>query len=61
MSSEPMTQPATKSKGGRPVGYKPQPKVNKTPAGIEMTLEGDFILIKIPKKSLTRKLLSELM
>jgi len=59
MSTEP--QPAIKSKGGRPVGFKPQPKVNKSPVGIEMTLEGEFVLIKIPKKSLTRKLLAELM
>ena len=56
--SEEVKEPV-KSKGGRPKGFSPlsQPKAKPS---IELTIEGDFVVIKLPKKDLSRKLLAEL-
>ncbi len=45
--------PATKPKMGRP----PMSDAKKS---IEVTVEGDFVVIKVPRKDLTKKLLAEL-
>jgi hypothetical protein len=53
----PKPEHATKKKGGRPVGYSPKAEPK---AGISVTVEGDEVIIRIPKKELSRKLLADL-
>jgi len=54
------TAATTKAKGGRPVGYKPVKKDEAKP-GIEVTEEGPFLVIKIPKKLASKVLLKDLL
>lgn len=61
MSIEQATSPV-RPKGGRPKGYSPKQETpgQAKPGGVELSLDGDFITIKIPKKQLTKRLLAEL-
>jgi hypothetical protein len=47
------TPVTTKPKMGRP------PQAEKK--GIEMSIDGDYVVIKIPRKDLTKKLLSDIL
>ncbi len=47
------TGQAMKPKMGRPPMSEPK-------KSIEVTVEGDFVVIKVPRKDLTKKLLAEL-
>jgi hypothetical protein len=44
-------------KGGRPKGFSPAKAEAK---GIQVTIEGEYVVLKIPKKDLSRKLLADL-
>jgi hypothetical protein len=45
-----------KKKGGRPMGYSPKTETK----GMKISVEGDEVVIRIPKKDLSRKLLADL-
>lgn len=51
-------QEQEKKKSGRPIGYSPaktSPKI-----GMTATIEGDEVVIRLPKKDLSRKRLAEI-
>lgn len=50
---EKKSSPEVKKMGRPPVGDSPK-------KSIEVTVEGDFVVIKVPRKDLTKKLLAEL-
>ncbi|HEY9664456.1 MAG TPA: hypothetical protein V6C65_38920 [Allocoleopsis sp.] len=43
-------------KGGRPKGFSPKTEAK----GIQVIIEGEYVVLKIPKKDLSRKLLADL-
>ncbi|HEY9661975.1 MAG TPA: hypothetical protein V6C65_26260 [Allocoleopsis sp.] len=43
-------------KGGRPKGFSPKQETK----GMRVSIEGDEVVIRIPKKDLSRKLLADL-
>jgi hypothetical protein len=51
-SKEKASSTVAKPRMGRP------PQTEKK--GIEMSIEGDYVVIKVPRKDLTKKLLAEL-
>lgn len=56
--SDPKTQPETKTpKKGRPAGYS---LVKAKQPDISISIEGDEVVIRVPKKDLSRKLLADL-
>lgn len=58
MSETKQTQPAesTKKKGGRPVGYSPK----QEPKHALAEEDGEYVLIRVPKKQLAKLLLKGL-
>jgi hypothetical protein len=54
-TQKPAEQP--KKKGGRPLGYSPT-KTSKPE--VSLSIEGEYVIIKLPKKDLSRKLLADL-
>jgi hypothetical protein len=57
MSEAKQTQPTEqKKKGGRPVGYSPKQETKHTLA----EEDGDYVLIRVPKKQLAKLLLKDL-
>jgi hypothetical protein len=50
------TESNEKKKGGRPKGFSPKTEAK----GIQVTIEGEYVVLKIPKKDLSRKLLADL-
>jgi hypothetical protein len=56
MSEAKQTEKPTAPKKGRPAGYSPK----AAQGSITVTIEGDEVVIRIPKKDLSRKLLADL-
>lgn len=48
---------ATKGKGGRPAGYSPKAETK----GVVIEDNGEFIIVKIPKKQLGKLILKDLL
>jgi hypothetical protein len=53
---KPADQKPVKNKGGRPLGFSPKAKANS----IRIEIQGDEVVIRLPKKDLSRKLLADL-
>lgn len=57
MQTEVKPEQSAKGKGGRPKGYSP---TKSSKPEVSLTVEGDYVIIKFPKKDLSRKLLADL-
>ena len=55
MTQTQQTQPKPKNKGGRPPASEAQKKT------IELSVEGEYVVIKVPRKDLTKRLLAEIL